>query len=360
MSANIDFITNGQTQGDVARAFSHKLDIYAKRPYIGEDGLAYKTVFKGGDAKDIENYSRELVTNATLRKDEWKHLDEAIVPVAESRLNGVADLISNGLVYNLGNALGTTVLTSETVSNALKATLSMDAKRRAENDRVEFSTVHLPIPIIHVDYEINERVLASSRSLGNPLDTTMAERAARVVAEQLEAMLFTDTDYGFGGGKIYSYLNYPHRNTMQLKNASWTNGSTTAEHIVADVLKMKQASIAKHFYGPWVLYIPTGYETLMDQDYDTTRGNTLRNRILAIAGIKDVKVVDTLIANNVIFAQMTSDVVRLVRGLPIQNVQWESEGGMVNNFKVMTIQVPQIRSDYNESTGIVHASASAE
>ena len=356
MSVSIDFIGNGQTQGDVARMFSSKLDIYSKRPFIGDDGRYYKTVFKGGDAKNIENYSREPVAYATLRKDEWKALDEAILPVAESRLNGIQDLISNGLVYNLGNALGTTVLTSETVSDALVAELSMDAKKRGNNDRVNYGTVHLPIPIIHVDYEINERVLAASRALGNPLDATMAERAARKVAEKLESMLFTDTDYSFGGGKIYSYLNYPHRNeTVNLKNNSWTHDDTTAANIVADVLAMKQQSINNHFYGPWMLYIPTEYETLMDQDYDTTRGNTLRNRILAIAGIQGVKVIDTLPNNNVLLVQMTSDVVRLVRGMAIQNVQWEAEGGMVNNFKVMTIQVPQIRSDYNDKTGIVHA-----
>jgi hypothetical protein len=36
-------------------------------------------------------------------------------------------------------------------------------------------------------------------------------------------------------------------------------------------------------------------------------------------------------------------------------VQWETVGGMRLNFKVMAIQVPQIREDFNGNCGICHA-----
>jgi len=49
-------------------------------------------------------------------------------------------------------------------------------------------------------------------------------------------------------------------------------------------------------------------------------------------------------------------VVRLVDGMANTSVQWESEGGMALNFKVMSIRVPQIRSDINGACGVVHAS----
>ena len=118
---------------------------------------------------------------------------------------------------------------------------------------------------------------------------------------------------------------------------------------------MKQASINNYHYGPWTLYIPTNYETVLDADYDaTTPGTTIRERILKIAGVNEIKVSDTLADDNVLLIQMTRDVIRLVRGMGLQNVQWSEEGGMVTKFKVMTIQVPQIRSDAYGKTGIVH------
>ena len=61
-------------------------------------------------------------------------------------------------------------------------------------------------------------------------------------------------------------------------------------------------------------------------------------------------------AANVLLVQTTSDVVRIVRGMGMQNVEWQTEGQFVNKYKVLTIQVPQIRSDQDGNCGIVHMS----
>lgn len=356
---NVDFLGQGQSQGEIANHITAngRLDAGSLRPWLGVDGKAYVTRYTGGPANKLSSYKAiPINTNATLRRDEWKQLDQALLGISESRLGGVQDLIDNGLVYSLGNAMGTTVLEYHDVSDAMEADLTMDGVTRSKGDRVAFSTKYLPIPIIHVDYEINARVLAASRSLGNPLDTTSAERAARKVNAKLEDMLFTNTTYTFGGGTIYSYINHTDRNTVTLSE-NWDAAGKTAAEILADVLSMKQSSIDNYHYGPWMLYIPTAYETQLDEDYDTTTpGTTVRERILKIAGIKGIKVVDTLTANNVLLVQMTSDVVRLVRGMALSNVQWSEEGKFITKYKVMAIQVPQIRSDQAGKSGIVHLS----
>lgn len=354
-NVNVDLLGGGQAQGPIAGMILNngRLDAGRLRPYIGKDGRAYISVYKGGDPSKPENYQAVPITNATLRRDEWIALDSAVLKVAETRLTGIQDLISRGLVYRLGNAMGTTVLEYHDVSDALEAQLSMDGITRAQSDRPNFTSKYLPIPIIHADYEINMRALAASRNLGNPLDTTLAERAARKVSEKLEAMLFTNTTYAFGGGTIYSYINHPNRNTVSLSKA-WDDATKTPAEIIDDVLAMKQASIDAHYYGPWVLYVPTSYETVLDEDYDTTSGKTIRERILGIAGIQDVKVIDTLPANNVLLVQMTSDVVRLVYGMGIQNIEWQEEGKFITKYKVLTIQVPQIRADQEGNSGVTH------
>jgi hypothetical protein len=331
------------------------------RPFIAEDGKVYVTAYKGGPIGEPASYQAVQVnTTATLRRDEWKALDAALLDVSRYRLGGVQDLVEKGLVFNLGNAMGTTVLEWHDVSDAMDASLTMDGVTRGNGDRPVFQHNYLPIPIIHVDYEINARVLAASRALGNPLDTTAVERAGRKVLEKVENMLFTDTSYSFGDkdsrtrNTIYSYVNHPDRNTVNL-SINWTDSAITAAGILQDVLECKQASINDYHYGPWMLYIPTAYETVLDDDYDTqTPGTTIRERILKIAGITGIKVVDTLAANNVLLVQMTPDVVRLVKGMDLTNIQWSTEGGMVDKFKVMSIMVPQIRSDQNSRSGIVH------
>lgn len=357
-NANIDLIGKEGSKGEVASLVGGGLNVHQMRPYIGRDGKPYITTYTGGDPKNPASYkATPIQANATLRRDEWKRLDDAVLKIAESRLSGIQDLVNRNLTYDIGDGMGSTVLEYHDISDALEADMSMDGVTKAKGDRPEYTTNYLPLPIIHADYELNARVLASSRSLGQPLDTTLAERASRKVNEKLEGLLFTDTSYSFGGGAIYSYLSFPSRNKQDLTK-TWT--TATAAEIVSDVLKMKQASIEDHFYGPWVLYIPTQYETAFDEDYDNTRGNTVRDRVKAINGIEEVKVIDTLPDDTVILVQMTSDVVRLVRGMGIQNVEWQTQGGLITKNKVMTIQVPQIRADQDGNCGIVHGGLSIE
>jgi hypothetical protein len=94
----------------------------------------------------------------------------------------------------------------------------------------------------------------------------------------------------------------------------------------------------------------------MDDDYRATDSRTLRQRLRQIDAITDVRRLDFLTSTyTFLLVQMTSDVARAINGMDITTVQWETQGGMRVNFKVMAIQVPQIRSDFNGRTGIVHA-----
>jgi len=296
-----------------------------------------------------------LRTNALLRKDEWKHYDMAIVKVALERLNGIADLESRGLVYTLANGLGKTVLEYEDMSDVEAADMDMTGVAKSQNDRVEFDINYLPLPLIHADYQINVRMLNASRTSGDPLDTTLAEAKAGKVAEKLEETLFNGSStFTFGGGTIYGYTDFPHRTTGTL-TAAWS--TATGAQIVGDVLDMKQDAINDRHYGPYVLYIPTAYETALDDNYVAGYPTTVRERILAISNVDDIKTADKLTAGQVLLVQMSSETVRLVKGLPVTNVEWTTEGGMVSHFKIMTIQVPQIRADQNDRSGIVHYSA---
>jgi len=219
----VDLIKDGKASGEFAAYIlgNGMNSSEEMRPWINpKDGKSYITTFKGGDPKKKENYQTiSANTNGTLLRDEWKSLDSAVMKISENRLNGINDLVSRGLTFNLGDGFGTTLLETQKSGDALEATMSMDGITRSKGDRQEFSFEYLPIPIIHVDYEINARVLAVSRKMRNPLDTSMAERAARRVAEKLESMLFTDTTYKYGGGYIYSYLNHPDINTASLGTA---------------------------------------------------------------------------------------------------------------------------------------------
>lgn len=298
-----------------------------------------------------------LRTNATLRRDEWEQFDVAIIEAAQDRLVGVRDLMARGLTLSFANGLGKTVLESEKVSDISDAEIDMDAESEGVNDVVLFATDLLPLPIIHKDFRIGIRKLNASRTLGEPLDTTQARLAAIKVADKIEEILFQGaSSYKFANATIYGYQDFPSRNTYSL--TSWTNSSKTAAQMVADVFAMKQLSLDDKKFGPWILYVPSAYETILDEDYNTSGQSTqtVAERILRIRGIEAVEVADKLTADNMVLAQMTVDTARMIEPLPITTVEWQTQGNMVFRFKVMAISIPQLRADYDGNCGIVHAS----
>lgn len=341
----LDIIFNGKGSGRVAqKLLQANMNVGVMRPWIEPDGRAYLAI----------NGEVNPTVNATLRKDEWKHLDEAVIRVAQDRLVVVADLNARGLTYSIPNGMGTTVLEYEDMSDVSDAEMTMDGAARTKSDRPEFDLNYLPLPIVHADFQYSARVLAASRTRGAPLDTTTAELKSRKISEKLEDLVCNGTGtYTFGGGTIYGFTNHPDRNTYTL-TAHWNDSAATGETILADVLGMKQALINDGFYGPYGLYIPTNFETALDEDFKSNSDKSVRSRLMEVDQLTSIKVADKLTADNVVMCQLTSDVVRMVNALPLTPVEWEMEGGLVTHFKLMTIQIPQIRSDQDGNSGVCH------
>lgn len=365
----IDLMGRGQYQGNLASELANNnADVGSMKPFV-YNGRTYIQIYKGGDKKDPKSYATvPLQANVgTLQRDEWKQLDTEVTRTARSVLNGVADLDTASLTYTLGNPMGTTVLETRDTKDFGAAQMDMDGIYRGNNDRPVFSYNYLPIPIIHCDFEINARELAASRRNGSNLDTTQAEMAAYNVAAKLESILFTNEQYSFGEkdargrNSIYSYISHPDRNLYSLGTA-WdsldfdSQTSSGGQTIVDTVNRMIQVLVNKHLPGPYTLYYPTGYNLVMNNDYNGYKNVTVMEKLKTLTGLTSVKMVDTLPTNNILLVQMNRRTVRLVKGIPIQTVQWKEEGNFVTKYKVFTIQVPQVRSDLNGECGIVHAS----
>ena len=318
----------------------------------GYGGVAEKLLHNKMDVSSLR-------TNAVLTHDEWKDIDTVVLQEAHRRTGGVQDLMSRGLVRS-GGGLGSTVLQWQDISDTDDAEVNMDGVSRTAKDRFEVDTNYLPLPIISRDFGFSIREIEASRNkmASQPLDLTMAEEASRKVIEKSEDILFNGLSaysLGTNGGTIRGYTDHPDRNTVSLSQ-NWDASGKTGQEILTDVLNMKQALINDRHFGPFMLYIPTAYETVLDDEFSTSYPRSIRNRILELDNLVGVRVSDFLSANNVLMVSMQSDVVRMVEGLPLTTVQWETEGGMQVNFKVMTILVPQIRSTQANRSGIVHLS----
>ncbi len=351
----MDLIYKGQASGSVASTLlANNFDVDALRPYIGDDGrTSFITRNSGG--KEI---AIPIQNNATLRKDEWINLDTAVIAAAKERLGFVADVRGRGLTYNLPNGMGTTVLQTQSMSDITEAKISMEPARAGESDRPEFDLTNLPLPIIHKDFSFHARQIATSRNGGTPIDLTTAALAGRRVAEEAEKLALGVRDtFRYGGGVVYGLKNFPSRITKS-DLANPTDTGWAPADTLADLLAMRKLGVAAKHYGPWMVYNTPDWDEFLDADFSTQYpGVTLRERLLKVQGVQGIKTLDYLTGDfNLIMVQMTSDVVRMVVGMDITTVQWEENGGLTQNFKVMAILVPQFRADFNGNSGVIHGS----
>lgn len=375
-----------------------------RRPFIGDDGHPRVIVHNGrfttekGERKPIRESHRIVnllnsghriplwVWNATtLRKEDWIYLDTEIVKASREPLQAWEDLVGANSVGGF-NAYGKLTMEYQAMSDPGEAVVDLDMMTAGRHDSPLFTLRSHPLPITHSDFWYPDRFLEVSGNSGEKLDSVSGEAAGRRVAESIEDQTIgnvTGVTYGTvasgnyaaheGTSTLYGYTNFTYRAT---KNNVTVPTGANPQATVSDVLAAIQTLRTNKYYGPFVLYFSQAWAQFLANDYAFTNGSnwatnpsqTLMDRLKAIPEIQDVRVLNRWTAPALIgggtgtyaflLVQMTSNVAQGVNGQAITTLMWESLGGMRKNFKVWAIQVPRLKAEYNQKTGILHAATS--
>lgn len=389
----VDFVLNGQAHGQVGAGLAEvRFDSDLLRPFVDNRGnrcvmmktgrfKEEKVVQNGRSATVLLPEKRKVLISALqakginhpvynaslLPKDAWIRMDQRLIELSRQRLRAWADLYAAN-PYSGFDGMGVMTIEQQRVSDAGEAVVDMDGMTDGRTDRPLFDLASIPLPITHSDFWFSEREIATSRNTGRPLPSLMSDRAMRRVAETVEqTTIGTVTGMSFGTratgdnahtgtSQVYGYTNYPYRIT---KTDLVAPTGSNPDAIMTDVLEMIELANANGFFGPFILYTSTGYTRYINDDYfrsgSTSAVRSVRQRILEIEGILDVRRLDYLTSGyQLLLVQMTSDVAQGINGMPMRVVQWDSQGGLRKNFKVMCIYVPWMHSNYGGVTGIVH------
>lgn len=391
-----DYILNGKGFGSLGQVVAEEgFDPGYYRPYFDDNDVKCVTVnrlrpyYDDKQKKWITGGKEEVrisdlmannsiflsVWNATtLRKDDWIAYDRAVKKATRQRLSAMLDLRKNGVVKIDG--MSKMILEHETVDDPGEAMVSMFGEQEGRNTPHTFGLQGIPLPITYSGWYFWQRQLQTSRnSRGTALDTLRAEAAGFKIGEMLERTLIGSvvganygvaTNYGYGS-QVFGYTTFTPRNVKtDLTTPTGANPNATVD----DILEMRETMYQDGFFGPFTIYHSTDWDRWLDSDYAFVNSTgwavnpnmTLRERIKAIDGIKDVKRFDYLPAGTnpytLIMIQMTSNVARLIEGMPLNVLQWEEKGGQRQHYKAMTIQVPQLFADYNGNCGILQATTS--
>ena len=299
-----------------------------------------------------------VAADTNIGGEPWSNPDNVLVDTGSYATVDLADLMIAGLTYKVKNPLGTTRIEWEKEGDMSPADVSMSGVTEGGNDRLTYDLAAVPLPIIHKDFRINIRALEASRKFGETIDTSQAARAARVVSEKLEAILFNGSTVNGSNTPVYGYTTALNRNVGSSHN--WA--TATGQQMIADLLAMQAALYDDNMYGPYGVYVPKDYWNAIQGDYvaNSVTTRTVLERILSIEGISSVKMSSNLVggaSGQILMVQMSPDVVDVADGLQPTTVQWDSHGGMTVNFKVMAIMVPRMKSDAAGQSGIAHYTA---
>ena len=300
-------------------------------------------------------HAYKVNADTSLPYDAWRTIDQAIMMVARRRLRLVNDLILRGLTFPLPQFMGVPVLEYQRSGEVTGAVVSMEPTTRGNVDRPTFNMDGTPIPLTHMPMKFSARSLEASRLNGTPLDITTFEETTVEVAETIEKTFILGAPINFASRTVYGLLNFPARNQVILQTP-WTDPTKTPEGIKDDVLGLMQANREARHFGPYVLYIPKEYESVLDDDYSDQYGNkTIRQRLLDIDSLEDIVVLDFLPADNLVLLEPTSSTIQVIDGLrptilPLLSQEFSPE------FLALACLVPRLRADKNGRTGIAHAS----
>lgn len=299
----------------------------------------------------------EIVANATtLERDEWETLTDRMVEVYQRELNGIQHLREANLTRSV--SLATRVDLWQEMTEMTEADISMDGENRSEEDRLTYQTEGVPIPIIHKDFRIPQRVLETSRRMNNDLRTDEVAAATRVVSEMAEAVLFqgwspnvpTERGETF---QLYGYTNHPDRN--QIVGSNWDTADNIRDDFVAMLDEMDKDN--RTGGGFWVYIHPQQWRQFRSAiDPDGDGNQTVRERIRDEFGqeIGRIARAPYLNTGEAVMVDPRQDVVELAEAEDIQTIEWQSGSGMTNHFKVMAAMAPELKSDANGQSGIVH------
>jgi uncharacterized linocin/CFP29 family protein len=291
--------------------------------------------------------------NALLRRYEWEEIDTAVVDVARTTLVAAADFQRLGLIQPLGG-LGTTVSVYEQLGDMTDAEVSMEGITRVQQDQPDYTPQSVPVPIIHKDFSFTARHLAASRKLGDSIDTTAAQTAARRVRDKIESMIFNGDSLSMKGYAIQGFTTKTER--IQ-KTATECGGGDfgTEGNSYASIVGGIGFLAAAGFTGPYGVYVArTQYHQMLNR---LTDGSSLSEYQAILNGVPEVSYIraaDALTAASVVIWQLSRDVADLAVAQDFVTLQWDMQGGMKTEFKVMTALVPRIKHDANGACGVLH------
>lgn len=309
-----------------------------------------------GKMVDVENASKDpalrFLRNAYgLPEGVWKELGATIEGEVGNFKSAYGDLVSKGRVVNVADA-GVLLYKQEKHSGLGEADQNMTGESTS-NDEFKFDVDAVPLPVTLKEVKLGFRQIAALARGNFSFSTNSIITVTDVILDKLEYNVFMG-GISFAGNTVYGYTTSSARKTGSLTyNWSSCTGAQVLEDMI-DIGASIRTQKVKHEFGPAMVYIPTGWDSNLDNNFSTSYPGSVRDRIKKLDWVEDIRVSSYCPDNQVVVAFLQPKYVNLIRGAGIQPILWQSEDGLKTHMKLLAIEAPLITDDYSGNKGVFH------
>jgi hypothetical protein len=307
-------------------------------------------------ARNSDKSKLEIVTNATLRHEDYQVIREALVEPRRKALVGIEDLM--GLSF--GVSIGEEMVGFENYNKFRAAKQEMNpGKGSYVNNDSDFERSYVPNPITHASFQVPMRQGQFDYKSSVGLSET-----ARVVAERLETTLFngnSDVSISIAGTAypIYGYTTHPNRGTGTISDwAIIANIDSIIPEMTAELGAMnnEQGGIRNNSV---MVYVASDVAAILENDYKAANptSRTVLERMKMLSKVKDVKESIDLADGEVVLVEMERRTVELAVASDIIVVpHTKTSPFMPTEMTTYAAMVHQIKVDRDDLTGVRHLS----
>lgn len=317
--------------------------------------MANRRQFNAAQTRLAEIHGNEegLLGNAlTLPRDVWAEWDRDAVALQRSELTIYNDLAAS---VSTPMNIGKLIHHFQTVSDSGEAHVSLDGRSKARTDQPVFDYHGTPLPIIDSTFSYGWRQMAAAASEGFQLDSAGRDNGNRRVAEKLESlMLDGSTKIVVGGNPLYGLRTLPSRNT---RSTGATLITATGAEWVAEIVATLKLLHADNFKAPATIYLNwDDWFYASTTEFAAGYPKTIAQRVMEVAGIKEIIPADSLAADEIIALIKDRRVVQVLNGMPMTTrAQFRANPEDDYNFVVMAAAALEGKFDADGNSGIAHS-----
>jgi len=295
----------------------------------------------------------KIFANATVRHEDFLDIQGTLTETRRLDLYGIEDLRSANLTYPVSISDQIVSVENPNVFNPAQQEMNPN---KFDNDNTAFGQIWTPNPITHKTFSVpwRQQGFTYKGSLG-------LSESLRMVFERLDKMLYYGNDdikINFNGTlqTIYGYTTHPNRGTETISN--WLDPAKL-DGIVNEVIDV----IGSMFVNQKVarqnsicIYYPKNFKSIFDKDYKSNYpSDTLRERLMRIPEVRDIKYADQLADSNLVMVEMDARTIQLATAsdvIVVPHVNTKPMQGQTTT--AYAAMVPVIKVDHYGRTGVMH------